>query len=147
MTLILFLALSAQKSPASRLFKGSRDAENPPFAGFIRAHKEKGSAQTVLPLYSLFCLVRAPGGLICPGGVARQPLIYGPLNILVHAFANAPGGCLYLGFLPFGQSKRHSVKVFIIPILCALLLRFCVFPGRQIVPLPSYQNYTTKAHT
>lgn len=69
MTLILFLALSAQKSPASRLFKGSRDAENPPFAGFIRAHKEKGSAQTVLPLYSLFCLVRASGGLICPGGV------------------------------------------------------------------------------
>ena len=48
MTLILSLALSAQKSPASRFFKGSGNAENPPFAGSSRAHKEKGSAQTEL---------------------------------------------------------------------------------------------------
>src|SRR5699024_2710422 len=127
MTLIFSLALSAQNSPASRLFKGSGNAESPPFAGFIRAHKEKGSAQTVLPLCSLFCLVRAPGGLICPGGVARQPLIYGPLNILVHAFANAPGGCLYFGFLPFGQSKRHSVQVICVPCSITLLHAVRIF--------------------
>lgn len=111
MTLILFLALSAQKSPVSRLFKGSRDAENPPFAGFIRAHKEKGSAQTVLPLCSLFCLVRASGGLICPGGVARHSLINGPVDKAVHAF---PLG-LCVGFenvsLSFGHGYIDSVIV------------------------------------
>ena len=93
-----------EESPASRLFKGSRNAENPLFAGFIRAHKEKGSAQTVLPLCSLFCLVRAPGGPICPGVVPRHSLINGTVDKAVHAF---PLG-LCVGFEDFTPSFRHG---------------------------------------
>ena len=96
-------------------------------------YKGKRIKQAVFAgLFGPFGLLALPGGLL-----ALHPLIDGPRNILVHAFACLRGGGLYLGLFAFGQGQRQAVKVCGVPTAVPLFAGLCVLSGWHLVTLPS----------